>query len=260
MTSSLFDLTRRSIWVFGGAGYLGRAVIHTLVQQNASVVCIDLPGLAERATQEQEWSGCVKTASLDLTQTGEVKAWIQKQYKQRNAPDGVVFLTTPLSSTPLEEMTLEEFDQYNHGGLTSLFSAVRDVGIEMVRRKIGSIVFFGSMYGMVSPDPGVYDPPMKPNALQYGMQKAAIQQMTRYLAVVWGRHNVRCNCIVPGPFPNPEVQKNHPHFVKKLSEKVPMGRIGQSEEIAGAVAFLLSDAATYVNGHSLVVDGGWTIW
>ncbi|MBW7893221.1 MAG: SDR family oxidoreductase, partial [Chitinophagaceae bacterium] len=62
------------------------------------------------------------------------------------------------------------------------------------------------------------------------------------------------------PFPNPTVRQQHPDFIERLGKKSPMGRIGLSEEIAGPVAFLLSDNASYVTGHNLVVDGGWTIW
>jgi NAD(P)-dependent dehydrogenase (short-subunit alcohol dehydrogenase family) len=90
--------------------------------------------------------------------------------------------------------------------------------------------------------------------------KAGIIQMTRYLAVHWGKANVRCNCISPGPFPNPDVQQNHPDFIQRLSGKSPMGRVGQAPEIAGSVAFLLSDASSYITGHNLAVDGGWTSW
>ena len=97
-------------------------------------------------------------------------------------------------------------------------------------------------------------------SIEYGVGKAAIVQMTKYLAVHWGKRNVRCNCISPGPFPNPDVQKKHPEFIERLSNKSPMGRIGQSEEIAGVVSFLLSDAASYITGQNIKVDGGWTIW
>jgi NAD(P)-dependent dehydrogenase (short-subunit alcohol dehydrogenase family) len=124
----------------------------------------------------------------------------------------------------------------------------------------GSIVLFSSMYGSVSPDPRAYVAPMNPNPLEYGVGKAGIQQMTRYLAVHWGRKGVRVNCISPGPFPNPALQRDNPAFIERLAAKSPLGRIGQADEISGAVAFLLSDAASYLTGHNLAVDGGWTAW
>ena len=84
--------------------------------------------------------------------------------------------------------------------------------------------------------------------------------MTKYLAVQWAGDGIRCNCISPGPFPNKKVQNDHPDFIDRLSKKVPMGRIGSPQEIAGPVLFLLSDASSFVTGHNLVVDGGWTVW
>ena len=101
---------------------------------------------------------------------------------------------------------------------------------------------------------------MNPNPVEYGVGKAGIQQLTRYLAVHFGKSGVRCNAISPGPFPNPNIQRDQPAFIERLSKKVPLGRVGQSPEIAGAVAFLVSDASTFVTGQNLAVDGGWTVW
>ncbi|MEO6915747.1 MAG: SDR family oxidoreductase, partial [Chitinophagaceae bacterium] len=70
----------------------------------------------------------------------------------------------------------------------------------------------------------------------------------------------RCNCISPGPFPNPGVHQNHPEFVERLAKKVPMGRVGSQHEVAGAVGFFLSDASSFVTGQNLFIDGGWTSW
>jgi NAD(P)-dependent dehydrogenase (short-subunit alcohol dehydrogenase family) len=112
----------------------------------------------------------------------------------------------------------------------------------------------------VSPDPKVYEPPATPNPIEYGTGKAGVQQMARYLAVHWGHSDVRVNSLSPGPFPNPNIQRDNPAFVQRIAAKTALGRIGQSGEIAGTVAFLLSDAASYVTGHNLAVDGGWTAW
>lgn len=130
----------------------------------------------------------------------------------------------------------------------------------MKPRGTGSIVLFASMYGVVAPDPRIYAAPLTPNPIDYGASKAAMLQLMRYLAVHYGPHGVRFNCITPGPFPNPAVQSAHPGFVGELAKKTALNRIGRNDEIAGPTLFLLSEASSYVTGHSLVVDGGWTAW
>ncbi len=255
-----FSLQNRTIWVIGGAGYLGQAVVLLLRQLDARVCCVDLPGRAEKFVRDHGLHQEVQPVSLDIRDDAKTKAFVEEQIRQNGIPDGLVNLTFASTAKKLEELTGEDFDEVNHGGITATFLLAREVGTEMAKNKSGSIVLFSSMYGSVSPYPEVYREPMNKNPIEYGVGKAGIVQMTRYLAVHWGRANVRCNCISPGPFPNPGVGAEHPEFVQRLSEKSPMGRIGRPEEIAGAVAFLLSDASSYLTGHNLPVDGGWTCW
>lgn len=124
----------------------------------------------------------------------------------------------------------------------------------------GSIVNFSSMYGHVSPDPNAYPPPMVPNPIDYGASNAAVRHMTRNLAAHYGKKGVRFNAIAPGPFPHPSVQEASPLFIKELNDRTPMGRIGKQAETVGPTVFLLSDAASYLTGQIIAVDGGWTIW
>lgn len=175
-------------------------------------------------------------------------------------PAGLVNLTFASTAKVLDELTQKDFDEVNHGALTASFLLSREVGNLMAERGKGSVVLFSSMYGTLSPNPDLYEAPMVKNPIEYGVTKAGIIQMVRYLAVHYGKHGVRFNSISPGPFPNPAVQKSHPEFMERLSKKTPLGRIGQSSEIAGPVAFLLSDAASYITGQNLHVDGGWNCW
>ncbi|WP_395745696.1 SDR family oxidoreductase [Prosthecobacter sp.] len=259
-SSHPFDLKERSIWVFGGAGYLGSAVIAQLAEMQARVLCVDLAERAAESLAKAGLKGRVASASLDAADTAAVEAFVEEKTSAHGMPQGLVVMTYASTAKRFEELTAEDFDMANHGNLTATFALARAVGRRMAEQGGGSVVLFSSMYGSVSPDPRVYEAPMNPNPVEYGVGKAGIQQMARYLAVHWGRQGVRCNSISPGPFPNPALQFQQPEFIERLAQKVPLGRVGQAAEIAGAVTFLLSDASSFITGQNLAVDGGWTAW
>ncbi len=123
-----------------------------------------------------------------------------------------------------------------------------------------SVVNVASMYGTVSPDPSIYADSGRNNPIHYGASKGGMIQMTRYLACHLGSKGIRVNSLAPGAFPNTSVDPGIPGFFDALANKVPMKRVGRPTEIAGPLVFLLSEAASYVNGINLPVDGGWTAW
>jgi len=260
LPTSIFSLQNKDIWVFGGAGYLGQAIVKLLHNSGAKVLCVDLDTRAEAFVQTFDLDPAVTAVTMDVSDGQAIKRFVAEQIKVRGIPHGLVNLTVATTAKKLEDLSEEEFDEVNHIGLTSTFLLSREVGLEMAKAGRGSLVLFSSMYGLISPDPTVYKPPMSKNPIEYGVNKAGIIQMTRYLAVHWGKDNVRCNCISPGAFPNPAIQNENPEFIERLSRKSPMGRIGKPEEIAGVVFFLLSEASSYITGQNLSVDGGWTIW
>lgn len=260
MDSAPFSLPQHDIWVFGGAGYLGRAVVGQLAAQGARVLCVDLAGKAAQLVAAEGCAAQVTAATLDAADIPALEAFAQDHIATRGVPHGLVVMTYASTAKRFDDLTAAEFDAANHGNLTATFALARAVGGPMAERGSGSIVLFSSMYGSVSPDPGVYAAPMNPNPIEYGVGKAGIQQMARYLAVHWGPRGVRCNSVSPGPFPNPAIQSGQPEFIGRLAQKVPLGRVGQAPEIAGAVTFLLSDASSYITGQNLAVDGGWTAW
>ena len=255
-----FELSGRDVWVIGGAGYLGQSAVSQIAALGGRVLCADLGGRAAAFVAEHSLADSVTPAALDVRDSTETGIFLAEQMAARGVPHGLVVMTYASTAKRLEELSEAEFDAVNHGNLTATFLLVRAVGEAMAARGSGSIVLFSSMYGSVSPDPRVYEAPMNPNPIEYGVGKAGIQQMARYLAVHWGRRGVRVNCISPGPFPNPDIRRDHAAFVQRLAEKSPLGRVGQASEIAGAVSFLIGDAASYITGQNLAVDGGWTAW
>ena len=254
------SLEGKTIWVTGGAGYLGSAITAALDTQCAKVICFDLPGKAEAFVRDQKLTRTVPL-SLDVTNAAGLPAVIDATVATHGLPDGVVHLVAASSSGKrLEVLLPEEFQRTFDLALTPTFVLCRALAERMKVRGSGCFVLFASMYGVVAPDPRIYHDPMAPNPIDYGASKAAILQLSRYFAVHYGPAGIRFNCVTPGPFPNPAVQKNHPTFIEDLNKKTALHRIGQNAEIVGPTLFLLTDSASYVTGHSLVVDGGWTAW
>jgi NAD(P)-dependent dehydrogenase (short-subunit alcohol dehydrogenase family) len=254
------SLAGKLIWVTGGAGYLGSPITTALDAGGAKVICIELPGRAEKLVQE---CGLTRTVpvSLDITDLAAQRATIPQLIATHGAPHGLVHLPFVSSSgKKMEDISTDDMNRTLTGSLTPAFEFCRAVALAMAGNGGGSIVLFSSMYGLVSPDPKIYSAPMAPNPIDYGASKAALIQMGRYLAVHFGPRGVRFNCIAPGPFPNPKIQAELPQFVAQLNAKTALGRIGRRDEVAGPTLFLLSDAASYITGHTLVVDGGWTAW
>ncbi len=258
--SSPFDLAGRRIWVIGGAGWLGQATVTTLAALGARVLCADLPGRAAAFLEQARPPGEIVAADFDAHATEGIDEFVATQALRHGVPQGLVNLTYASTAKRLHELSAEEFDQVNHGNLTSGFVLARAVAERMAEAGSGSLVFFASMYGSVAPDPRLYGHSLTPNPVEYGVNKAGVRQMARYFAAHYGDRGVRSNSISPGPFPNPAVQAAHPEFVARLADRLPLGRVGEPVEIAGAVAFLLADAASYITGIDLPVDGGWTAW
>jgi NAD(P)-dependent dehydrogenase (short-subunit alcohol dehydrogenase family) len=261
LANSILSLTGKKIWVIGGAGYLGQPVVKLLAEAGAEVLCADLDDKAKSFVETAQLTSRVVPATVRIDEEKHITDFVETYSVSHGTPHGVVNLAFGSTAKRMEDLTGAEFDKTNHLNLTATFLLSRSVGERMAESGGGSMVLFSSMYGMVSPDPKPYEgTSMNKNPIEYGVGKAGIIQMTRYLAVHYGKQNVRVNCISPGPFPNPNVQKNNPEFVKRLAEKVPMGRFGKQEEIAGTVAFLVSDLASFVTGQNIAVDGGWTSW
>jgi len=258
--TSWHSLGDKTIWVTGGAGYLGSAITEELDRQQAVTLCLDLPGKAEALVRQKNLTHTIPLA-LDVNDADGLPAAIDRLVAEHGVPDGVVHLTYASSAGKrLEELSKDDFQKTFDQALPSTFVFCRALAERMKARGSGSIVLFSSMYGVVAPDPRVYLPPLTPNPIDYGASKAAILQMSRYFAVHYGPAGVRFNCITPGPFPNPGVQQSQPAFVQALAGKTALQRIGHNREIVGPALFLLTDSASFVTGHNLVVDGGWTAW
>jgi NAD(P)-dependent dehydrogenase (short-subunit alcohol dehydrogenase family) len=257
-----FSLDSKTALVAGGGGYLGEPICRALAEHGAKVIIADLNvDLARQRSEKLNEDGLNSEAvGLDISDETVVKEVCDKLASKYGSLDIAVNTTCYSTGKPMEEMSLQEWCRGMRVSLDGAFVFSREAGKLMAARGKGSIIQFSSMYGKVSPDPSIYGPKYNVNPVDYGVAKAGILQMVRYQAVMLGKKGVRVNSIIPGPFPNPAGQGADKEFVEKLSKKVPLGRVGKAEEIAGAVVFLASDAASFMTGTEIVIDGGWTAW
>lgn len=260
MKPSLFSLENRNIWVVGGAGYLGSAITCALDQLGAQVTCFDLERRAHSLVDQQGLTH-TRAETFDMTKVESIDSTLSRCAAEHGTPDGLVQLAFISSAGKrLETLEVAEFQRTLTDALTPTFSICRTVAEMMKPEGSGSIVLFSSMYGMVSPDPEIYREPLTPNPIDYGASKAAVLQMTRYFAVHYASHGIRVNAVAPGPFPHDKFKQDHPETSEAIRNKVPLKRLGTAAEIVGPTLFLLCREASYVTGHNLVVDGGWTAW
>jgi NAD(P)-dependent dehydrogenase (short-subunit alcohol dehydrogenase family) len=151
--------------------------------------------------------------------------------------------------------TMEAFQRTIDVNLAGAFNATQVFGGAMVAAGRGSIVNIGSLYAGIAPEPRFYDHLpgfVKPAA--YGASKAGVLHLTRYFARLWGPDGVRVNALSPGGVR----AEQDPEFLAKYCARVPLGRMAEPGDVGGPLVFLASDAARYVTGHELKVDGGFT--
>lgn len=252
-------LKDKIVWVPGGAGYLGRAILSELESSGAIPVCLDLAGRGEAAVAELQLKR-TRVETFDFSQRDIIESRCAELVQRHGPPAGAVILALRSSAgKSFNEIDGNEFAQTLDVSVTANFLFARAAANAMCDND-GAIVFFSSMYGLVAPRAELYHPPMTVNPVDYGAAKAAVIQMTRYLAMQYGPRGIRVNCIAPGPFPNPHLaNKTPPGFVERLSQQTLLGRVGTAPEIAGPVRFLLSNESSFVTGQCLTVDGGWTV-
>ncbi len=257
-TKDLFSLDGRVAIVTGGRGLYGASISLGLCEMGATVVIASRSGekCEEYAKELREQGYSAYGMSLDLSDDASIKALAKDVYDRFGKIDILVNNAVDRRNmTSLADATREKLRdsaETNLNGQLLLSQAVLEY---MIPAGKGNIINISSMRGLDCPHFPYYtvDQP-----INYTTEKWAMVGMTKYMAGRYGKNGIRVNCVAPGGF-NPNITEADP-FHKHYVDNCPLGCWANEDDIKGPVAFLASDAANYVTGATLVMDGGWTIW
>ena len=251
-------LTGKTVVVTGGAGLLGQSIVTALAQFEARVIIVDTnKSKSEALASVLKKQGLkVEYYKLNLTDIKNLKGNIKKLIKTKGLLDGWINSAYPRTkdwNTKVEKLRATSWQknvdmQMNSYALSSIYAA------EAMKKRGGSIINLSSIYGLVAPDFNIYEQTPMTMPAAYAAIKGGIISFSRYLAAYFGRYNIRVNTVCPGGI----LEDQNPNFVKRYSAKTCLKRMAQSQEIASVVAFLASDASSYITGAAIPVDGGWT--
>ncbi len=260
--SDAFSLEGKVVVLTGAGGIIGQEVTRKMLEAGARVFAIDRDAsILEKLGKDHE-SLMLRSAdvsspdSLRQARAALVERWGDADVLLNNAAT-----KTDNFFEPFETFPLGDWNQIMDVNLTGAMLSAQVFGSPMAVRGSGCIINTLSIYGIVAPDQGIYEGSeylgRKINTPAiYSASKAGLWGLTKYLATYWGHRGVRVNAITPGGV----FSGQNEAFVRNYSRKVPLGRMAAESDMANAMLYLASDAAQYVTGHNLVVDGGWTAW
>ncbi len=269
--SHLFDLSGKVALVTGGAGIQGKRITQGLAAYGADIAIIDL----NAEVVEKQAISLAKTFGVnalgiecDVSDKDAVSTMVKTVVEKLGKIDVLHNNAASKSENPsnffvpFEEFDFDVWRQVMSVNIDGMFLVAQKVGKQMLSQGHGgSIIQTSSTYGLVGPDFRIYEGSEYMGSkittpAAYAASKGAVIQLTRYLASYWGSDGIRVNTLVPGGISSGQNKV----FVKSYSERVPLGRMANVDEMVGAVVFLASDASSYMTGQMLVVDGGWTAW
>lgn len=258
-----FRLDGKVVVLTGAAGILGSEATRLFLEAGARVLAIDRDAALLESKLGRPHDALMPCVA-DVSDRASLQAAFDRVSSAWAVPDALLNNAATKSDNffePFETFSLKEWDQVMAVNLTGAMLCAQVFGAAMARRGSGSIVNTLSIYGLVGPDQRIYEGSQYlgraiNTPAVYAASKAGLLGLTTYLATYWGHRNVRVNAVTPGGVASGQ----NDTFVANYSYRTPMNRMGKPGDIGHAMLYLTSDASSYVTGHNLVVDGGWTAW
>lgn len=263
-----FSLENRVVVVTGCTGVLGTSYCRAVAQRGARLVMADLAErdpVAKAEALAEETNAQVLGMACDVGSESDVIALFETTMKHFDRVDVVLNNAAATGEhlmkvgevfAPFESYPLAVWDQVLRTNLTGVFLVAREGGKAMLASGGGSLINVSSIYGVVGPDHRIYKDMPFSSFPAYSAGKAGVHGLTLWLATYWGQKGIRVNTLVPGGVLNEHSEA----FVRRYSERTPMGRMANSDDLVGMVIYLASDASRYCTGQQFIVDGGLTAW
>ncbi|KOY85736.1 short-chain dehydrogenase [bacterium 336/3] len=239
-------LENKIIVVTGGNGLLGQEFIKDIRQEGGIAINIDIyyKQQTDFICDISDKKSVEGTVNEIINQYGKIDGWINNAYP-RTSDWGVKF----------EDIPVESWQKNIDMHLNGYFICCQVILEVMKKQNNGAVINMGSIYGFLGPDFSVYQGTNMTMPAGYAAIKGGITNLTRYLASYYGKYNIRVNSISPGGI----WDNQNEIFVNRYIEKIPLKRMAKPIDISPTASFLLSDKASYITGHNLVIDGGWSI-
>ena len=247
-----FKLNGKVAIITGAARGLGRACALALAHEGADIA-LGLRDVTTAADLEQEIKAMgrkVIRLQMDVSELQEINDAVSLVVKTFGKIDILVNNVGIAPDNPAEKVTEEDFDQTINLNLKGTFFTAQAVGKQMIKQGSGRIINMSSQAGFIALD----------NESVYCMTKAGVNHLTKNLASEWAKYNINVNAVAPTfiETPGTEPWLKDKDFRQSVLDRIPLGRIGKPMEVAGAVVFLASDAASLITGEIMLIDGGWT--
>ena len=262
-------LEGKTVIFTGGSGYLGSAMVDHLLECGATLINL---GRKEPDVLSKH-PGMAKHYSVDFYDTVKLTETLTAVVEELGHIDVLVNNSFDFSSATgfndpsgrLENLQKDTFLKAMESGVYWSLLCSQIVGARMIDQKDGNIINITSLYSSIVADYRMYKGRDIFNPVNYPIVKHGLLGLTKYIASFWSEHNIRCNSLSPGTFPNDKKDTFSPNqvqdyeFINILKKKCSVGRVGVPDDLLSAIEFLCSDKSSFMTGTNIIVDGGWSV-